>query len=104
MNNSVLTKPRDTADYTFCSSLQQTVNLNDILPKEQFSLAKLKEKLNTYKRGWRNSRRRETKDNKIVVMREQRLNKYLSEKALNKIQLKNLQLGDLNNISDQPWI
>lgn len=42
MNNSVLTKPRDTADYTFCSSLQQTVNLNDTIPKEQFSLAKLK--------------------------------------------------------------
>lgn len=53
-----------------------------------------------YRKGWdKTSRRKVQQDNQLVVTRERRLYNYLSEKTLNKLQVKRLLVGDSKNIS-----
>lgn len=77
--------------------MQQSANLDQTINRECFSLAKLKQKMEKYRKGWDKTSRR--KDNQLVVTRERRLYNYLSEKTLNKLQVKRLLVGDSKNIS-----
>jgi len=80
--------------------MQQSANLDQTINRECFSLAKLKQKTEKYRTGWdKTSRRKVQQDNQLVVTRERRLYNYLSEKTLNKLQVKRLLVGDSKNIS-----